>query len=198
MPSIQDVADQINARLDQVTTNTANTALNTAENVNVSKDIRNELIQANSRLSQIDNTLNTGFANISQGIFALVQLQLASLNLLDHHRKQNDVIICELVNNNELTCDIKRKLGRQLKLNEETLAATKHIEGISERVYCCESSDYNRELDMIRKVEECCPPEPPRKEKCPKECKTPDYKKPKPDGLNWKPLPIPSQPNPVG
>ncbi len=103
MPSIQDVADQINARLDQVTTNTANTALNTAENVNVSKDIRNELIQANSRLSQIDNTLNTGFANISQGIFALVQLQLASLNLLDHHRKQNDVIICELVNNNELT-----------------------------------------------------------------------------------------------
>jgi hypothetical protein len=31
MPSIQDVADQINARLDQISTNTASTAQNTAD-----------------------------------------------------------------------------------------------------------------------------------------------------------------------
>jgi len=198
MPSIQDVADQINARLDHVATNTANTATNTAENVNISKDIRDELIQANSRLSQIDNTLNIGFANISQGIFSLIQLQLVELSLLDHHRKQNDVIICELVNNNELLCNIKRKLGKQLQLDEKSLISTERVEGITERVHCCESSDYDRELELIKKMEKCCPPEQPRKEKCPDACKTPDYKKPKPNGLNWEPLPIPKQPDPVG
>ncbi|MEE8585481.1 MAG: hypothetical protein V3T83_11580, partial [Acidobacteriota bacterium] len=82
MPSIQDVADQLNARLDLISTNTANTAQNTADNLAVSQDIRNELVQANSRLSQIDNTLAIGFANLSQGLFALIQVQLAALNLL--------------------------------------------------------------------------------------------------------------------
>ena len=198
MPSIQDVADQINARLDQVATNTAETAQNTAENVNVSKDIRNELIQSNARLSQIDNTLNLGFANISQGIFSLVQLQLVELALLDHHRKQNDVIICELVNNNNLLCNIKRKLGHLLQHSEKSLASTERIEGIVERVFCNESSDYDRKLEMMKKLEECCPPERPRKEKCPPDCKAPDYKKLKPEGLDWKPLPNPKQPEPVG
>jgi len=198
MASIQDVADQINARLDQVATNTADTAQNTAENVSVSKDIRNELIQSNNRLSQIDNTLNLGFSNISQGIFTLVQLQLAALNLLDHHRKQNDVIICELVNNNKLLCNIKRKMGMQLQLAEQSLASTERIEGILERVYCSESADYDRQQEIEQKIEDCCPPEPPRKEKCPEVCKTPDYKQREPQGLEWKPLPTPQQPKPEG
>ena len=50
MPSIQDVADQINARLDLVTTHTANTAQNTADTLAVSQDIRSELVQAPKEL----------------------------------------------------------------------------------------------------------------------------------------------------
>lgn len=198
MPSIQDVADQINARLDQVAANTADTAQNTADNVAVSKDIRDELIQSNNRLAQIDNTLNLGFSNISQGLFTLVQLQLVALNLLDHHRKQNDVIICELVNNNKLLCNIKRKMGIQLQLSKQSLESTERIEGILERVYSSEAADYDRKLEIEQKIEDCCPPEPPRKEKCPEVCKTPDYKQRKPQGLEWKPLPTPKQPEPVG
>ncbi|GEM_PF-4982055 len=64
MPSIQDVAaDQINARLDQIKTHTEYTAQNIA-------DIRNELVQVNGRLVQID-----GFANLSQGLFVLLDWQ---------------------------------------------------------------------------------------------------------------------------
>ncbi len=191
MPSIQDVADQINARLDQVATNTANTAQNTA-------DIRNELVQTNSRLSQIDNTLAVGFSNLSQGLFALLQVQLAALDLLDHNRKQNDTIICELVNSNELLCNITRKLGRQLRLSEASLKSVERIEGITERVHCCEAAEYDRNRDLIRKMEECCPPKQVPEERCPEVCKTPIFRERQPSAQDWKPLPAPQRPDPVG
>lgn len=188
MPSIQDVADQINAKLDQVATNTANTAQNTV-------GIRNELVQTNSRLSQIEDTLATGFSNLSQGLFALLQVQLVALDLLDHHRKQNDTIICELANNNKLLCNIMRKLGHQLRLSEASLKSVKRIEGITERVHCCEAAEYDRNRDLIRKMEECCPPEPIPEEKCPEVCKTSIFREHQPSGQDWKPLPTPKRPD---
>jgi hypothetical protein len=198
MPSIQDVADQLNARLDLVATNTANTAQNTADNLLLSQEIRNELTQVNSQLFQIENTLSAGFANLSQGLFALIQVQLVALSLLDHHRQQNDTIICELVNNNDLLCNIMRKLGYHLELTKASLKSIERIEGITERVYCCEASDYDHNRDLFQKMEECCPPEPIPEEECPEVCKTPTYREPKLSGQDWVPLPTPNQPEPVG
>lgn len=198
MPSIQDVADQINARLDQVNTNTANTAQNTADILVVSQNMQNELVQANNRLFQIDNTLTAGFANLSQGLFALLQVQLVALELLDQNRKQNDTIICELVNSNQLLCNIMRKLGKQVDLSEDQLESVRRIEGISERVHCCPAADYDRQLDLLEHMEKCCPPRPEPVEPCPEACKVPTYKEHKPSGQDWKPLPSPQRPDPVG
>ena len=198
MPSIQDVADQINARLDQVATNTANTAQNTADNLAVSQDIRTELVQANGRLAQIDNTLATGFSNLSQGLFTLIQVQLAALGLLDHNRQQNDTIICELVNNNALLCNIMRKLGHQLEVSEASMKFIERIEGITGRVHCGEAADYDRNLDLAQKIQACCPPKPTPEEKCPEVCKAPVYRERKPSDQDWRPLPTPQRPDPVG
>lgn len=198
MPSIQDVADQINARLDQVSTNTANTAQNTTDILAVSQDIRSEVVQANGRLSQINNTLSAGLANLSQGIFALLQVQLAALGLLDHNRQQNDTIICELVHNNELLCNIMRKVGHQLQLSEASLKSTERIEGITERLHCCEAADYDRNLALIQQMQECCPPEPIPEEACPEVCRSPIFRERQPSGQDWRPLPSPRQPEPEG
>jgi hypothetical protein len=184
MPSIQDVADQINARLDQVATNTANTAQNTA-------DIRNRLDLTNSRLAQIDSTLATGLANLSQGLFAILQVQLVALELLDQNRKQNDTIICELRNANQLLCNMMRKLGRQLRVSEATLKSVLRIEGIAERAHCCEAADYDRNRELTQRLEECCPPKPVPEEACPEVCAAPPYREHHPGGLDWKPLPPP-------
>jgi hypothetical protein len=186
MPSIQDVADQINARLDQINTNTANTAQNTA-------DIRNELVQTNNRLNQVNNTLAAGFANLSQGLFALLQVQLAALGLLDQNRQQNDTIICELANSNDLLCNIMRKLGRQLRVSEASLKAVVRIEGIIERVHCCEAGDYDRNFELIRKMQECCPPEEVPEEGCPERCRVPVFRERQPTGQDWQPLSSPRQ-----
>ncbi|HEY0551007.1 MAG TPA: hypothetical protein VGF13_15490 [Verrucomicrobiae bacterium] len=191
MPSIQDVADQINARLDQISTNTANTAQNTA-------DIRSRVDQTNNRLAQIDNTLAVGFANLSQGLFAILQVELVAVELLDQNRKQNDTIICELRHSNQLLCNIMRKFGHQLRLSEATLKSALRMEGIAERAHCCEAGDYDRSLEMMKHLEECCPPKPLPEEACPEACPAPHYRERQPGGLDWKPLPPPGQSKPIG
>lgn len=198
MASIQDVADQINARLDQINTNTANTATNTANILTVSQNMHTELVQANNQLFQIDAAIDAGFANLSQGLFALLQVQQVALELLDHNRKQNDTIICELGNSNHLLCNIMRKLGKQVELSEAELKAVERIEGIVERVHCCQAADYDREQDMFEQMKKCCPPRPETPEPCPEDCKAPTYKEHKPGGQDWKPLPTPQRPDPVG
>ena len=185
MPSIQDVADQINTRLNLIQTNTANTANNTA-------DIRNELTQTNNRLNQVNNTLANGFANLSQGVFALLQVQIAALGLLDHNRQQNDTIICELANTNDLLCNIMRSLGRQVRSSEEALKLVQEIAGILERVHCCEAVEFFRNRELMQKMEECCPREQVPEEPCPERCRVPDFRERQPSGLDWKPLPAPS------
>lgn len=191
MPNLQDVADQINARLDQIATHTASTADNTA-------DIRSELVTANGRLAQIDTTLGTGFANLSQGLFALLQVQVHVAELLDHNRKQNDTIICQLDNSNELLCNIARKLGRQVRLSEAALAAVRRIEGIVERVHCCAAAEYDRHRELQRQLEACCPPQPEPEERCPDACPTPPYRGRPPGTPDWQPLPAPRPPQPIG
>lgn len=198
MASIQDVADQINARLDLIATSTSDTAQNTANNVAVSESIRDQLIEVNNRISQLDARLATGFANLSQGLFAILEVQRAALILLDHHRRQNDTIICELVNNNELLCTIMRRSGEQVRLLETSTTSIQRIEGILEFTHCAEAAEYDRHREVIRRVEECCPPKPIPKEDCPDSCETPVHRAPDPAGQEWEPLPTPDRRTPVG
>jgi hypothetical protein len=200
MPSIQDVADQINAKLDLINQNTTNTAQNTANTVAVAQDIKNEMVQANNRLNAIDNDLLTGFANLSQGLFAISELQKVSIALLDANRQQNDTIICLIENSNELLCGITRKLTRQLDLSAATLTSVNRIEGIAERSHAGEAADYDRHTALQAEIEACCPPDEERPEPCPEACEKPSFRPPSPKGRDWKPLPTPkdSGRDPVG
>jgi len=199
MPSIQDVADQINAKLDQITQNTADTVQNTADTVSAAQQIRSELVQANTRLTAIDNNLQAGFANLSQGLFAIFELEKVSVSLLDHNRQQNDTIICELVNANKLLCGITRKFTRQLELSEATLTSIDRIEGIVERVHAGAAGDYDRSLALQASIEKCCPPDEKPPERCPEPCAKADFRPTKPEGQDWKPLPSPEpEPDPIG
>lgn len=188
MPSIQDAADQINAKLDTISTNTANTASNTDA-------IKTEVNTTNTKLTQLDAHLQAGFINISQGIFALTELERVAVALADQNRKQNDTIICLLEHSNELLCGITRKLTRQLELSEGILCSTRRIEGIEERVHPGEAADFDRLGALNGKIEACCPPERPPLEPCPDACPKSDYRPVSPKGQDWKPLPAQTQPN---
>ncbi len=176
MASIQDVADQINGKLDTINANTQATAANTAQTVTLLQDLRQEARQTNARLD-----------NLADGLFALLEVQRAALALLDHHRRQNDTIICELVNNNDLLCGMTRKLTDLVDTGHDTLTAVWRLEAIAERVHPGPAADYDRALETERRIEACCPPDEERPEPCPPSCEVPRFDPPRPQGQNWTP-----------
>ena len=194
MPSIQDVADQINAKLDNIAANTASTASNTNAIKTGVNTTNTKLTGIDQKLTLIDGHLQAGFANLSQGIFALAELEKVAVALAEQNRKQNDTIICLLENSNEMLCGITRKLTRQLALSEGILRSTLRIEAIEERVHPGEAADHDRLSALNSKIEECCPPERPPLEPCPEACAKSDYRPVTPKGQDWKPLPKPAQP----
>jgi hypothetical protein len=168
MPSIQDVANQINAKLDQINNNTAST-------VSVGNGIRNDLQKC--------------CADLSNGLFAIWELQKVTNSTLDHHSKQNDTIICLLENTNELLCGMTRKLTRQGDLSEQLLKSLQRVEGIAERVDPTAASDFDRFTELQDQIRECCPPEEPRPEPCPEPCRRTEQRPYRPKGQDWKPSP---------
>jgi len=188
MPSIQDVADQINAKLDNIKDNTAAT-------VAVGNGIRNDLGLVNTKLDTLDTHLQAGITEISNGLFAIWELQKVTNVILDHHSKQNDTIICLLENTNDLLCGMTRKMTRQLDLSAQLLKSQKRVEGIVERAAPAAAGDFDRLANLQEQILECCPPEEPEPEPCPDPCPKPTFEPYRPQGQDWRPSP---QPGPVG
>lgn len=188
MPSIQDVADQINAKLDSINNNTAAT-------VSVGNGIRSDLADTNAKLDTLDAHLQAGVQVLASGLYAIWELQKVTNSILEHHSDQNDTIICLLENTNELLCGMTRKMTRQLDLSEKQLTSLLRIEGISERVHAEAAGDYDRQAELDAKILECCPPEPPRPERCPERCEVPEHKPYKPKGQDWRNRPTTQAPS---
>ena len=187
MPSIQDVADQINVKLDQINSNTAAT-------VAVGNGIRSDLTQVNTNLSTLDVHLQTGVSVLSNGLFAIWELQKVTNSILDHHSKQNDTIICLLENTNDLLCGMTRKLTRQLDLSEQLLKSLKRVEGIAERAEPAAAADFDRNAELQKQIRACCPPDEAKPEPCPEPCPVQQPRPQEPRGQDWQPVPPPRQP----
>lgn len=188
MPSIQDVADQINVKLDQINNNTAAT-------VAVGNGIRSDLGQVNTKLNTLDGHVQTGVSVLSNGLFAIWELQKVTNSILEYHSKQNDTIICLLENSNDLLCGITRKLTRQLDLSEQLVKSLKRVEGIAERTQPAAAADFDRLAELKAEIRECCPPPEPKPEPCPEACPVSKPTEYQPKGQDWAP---PRQPDPIG
>lgn len=190
MPNLEDVGNQINAKLDAITVATEATAVSAADTLTVTTEVRDLTVQTNALIADLDADVTSGFGNVSQGLFAILEVQRAQLLLLDHHRRQNDTIICLLDNATDLLCGISRKLTDEVATSKAILASVTRLEGIAERTHAQEAGDYDRALELRRQIEQCCPPPRPEPEPCPEACEPPRFRAPKPDGQDWKPLDV--------
>ena len=182
MPSVQDVADQINAKLDTISANTGNT-------VAVGNQIRADLAGIDARLVQLDSDFVSGITQLAQGLFAIWETQKATNAILDHQSSQNDAIICLLGNATELLCGINRKLSTEVELTSKLVESVDRIEGIIER------SDFDRMAEVKRELLACCPPPDKPEEPCPDECPPAKERRYNPKGQDWKP---PQGQKPIG
>jgi hypothetical protein len=188
MPSIQDVADQINNKLDEIVANTAATAT-------VGTEIRTEVQTLNAAVATMDGHLQAGLSNLAAGLFAIWEVEKAQLSELRHHSDQHTTVICLLEHADELLCGITRKLTTQLELERELLESTRRLEGISERAESAAAGDYDRLHAVQDRLAECCPPPAVEPEPCPPPCPVRQHDPYRPQGQGWKPQ---SSPEPIG
>lgn len=188
MTSLQDVADQINAKLDEIITNTA-------ANVTRTGQVRDEVVNLRNQVAALDAHLQTGLANLADGLFAVWEVGKASLVELRHHSDQNDTLICLVQHTNDLLCGITRKLTTEIAITRDIDQAVRRIEGITERTEPGAAGDYDRLRQLGDRLTECCPPEPVPPEPCPEPCPTRQYEPYPPKGQDWTPL---DRPNPEG
>jgi hypothetical protein len=174
MPSIGDVANDIETRLDDIKAYT----LATRDNTNT-----------------IASTTQSGFTNLAQGLAALIQLQLQNNDLLASNDQQNKTIICWLTNIADVLCDIKRNTDAEVKLQGAISTTLHRLNEVLELVHAREALDVEKREELQKRVEECCPKKDPEVQPCFQECESPRLPDYHPVKIDWKPI---SYPRPAG
>lgn len=135
-------------------------------------------------------TLNVGFAALTKGAQGLIALQSFANDVLLHHSKQNDTIICILENISKNTCNLEAEAhlqtGLQISIEKKVSLQTE----ISKTVNAAVALELERMEALRRQIEECCPPtqEPPACTYVP--CDAPRFggEPPRPDPPRFEPV----------
>ena len=169
MPTLTQIANEVNNKLSQIVTNTQSTASTAGLIKGDTADIKNSLTTLNTNVQ-------TGFANLGSGIAVVIDQQKVTNNLLDHNRQQNDTIICWLINIADLLCRILHRLNAQLLLQISMDDSLRQIKETLELVHGTETVEVLKRRELKKQIEECCPPEQPQPEPCYEKCRTPDFR----------------------
>lgn len=186
MPTLTDIANEVNNKLSQINTNTQSTASTAGLIKGDTADIKNSLTTLNTNMQ-------TGFANLGSGIAVVIDQEKVTNNLLDYNRQQNDTIICWLVNIADLLCRILHRLNTQVILQTSMDDSLRQIKETLELVHGTETVEVFKQRELRKQIEKCCPPEPPRPEPCYEPCKLPDFRPFDPKDRDYKPLDPPRE-----
>ena len=187
MPSLTDLANDINNTLTQIKTNTQNSAATEATIEGDTSDIRNTL----HTLVTVDQT---DLASISNGIAAMIDQQKATNTLLDYERRQNDTIICWLTNIANVLCQSLHVQQQQLNVESRMAGSLSEIKEILELVHGSAAVEVMRMRKLQHEIEVCCPPQKPDPAPCFQPCSEPKFKPYDPQVPDYRPLPMPNVP----
>ncbi len=176
-------------------------------------DVFNELQAVNSALSQLhadavteinstdqvkasvdalDADVKAGFNATVNGLNTIATIEIEAVKLLFHLTQQADTMICALEHISENTCGILTQATIQTGLQEHLSEDVDVVRDVAEFAHPDAALENHRLAELDKKIEECCPPEPPRPA-----CKYEPCLSPKPAGLPDLPK-IDRQPDPVG
>ena len=161
MPSLDDALNDVNARLDLIVGNTTEIYRYRPEVTLFRADTGPADPDQHPALAQLDNSCDHRVReHHPKGYLRSLEVERASLNLLDHHRpaKRYDHLratatttICSATScASWATC---WRIERSVPDLQPSASR-----GFLERVHCCEAAEYNRNLELQRRIEECCPP----------------------------------------
>src|SRR5216684_1944506 len=120
MPSLEDVANEIKAILEDVRNNT-NTIKGHTNSIKANTDT------IVTQLGQLDTDVKSGFTNLALGLQVLIALGMQENLLSAENNKQNETIICWLTNIANTLCDVKHNTDREVALQTDISATLEHI-----------------------------------------------------------------------
>ncbi|HEY5800664.1 MAG TPA: hypothetical protein VIT92_10615 [Burkholderiaceae bacterium] len=188
MPSIGDIANESKALLEDIKINTLSTR-------NIAADILTEVNQVNAKAAQIDNhiiqlnnTAQTGFTNLAQGLAISIALQQQNNLLAAENNKQNAAIICWLDNIANVLCDIKRNTDKEVALQTDMTKLLTHIDAVVEQAHPGPALAVAKIEELEARIAHCCPDKPVEPEPCFRRCEAPQPTPFEPVRHDWKPV----------
>jgi len=182
VPSLADIANDIKNILNQVQTNTQNTAATDALIKADTGDIR-------TSVHTLIADEEAGFVSLSNGLAAMIDQQKATNSLLDYERRQNDTIICWLTNIADLLCRSLHRQDMQLEIQAAMEKELRQIKDTQELVYGTETVEVLKRYEIEARLEKCCPCPKPEPEPCYVPCQEPKFQPYEPQVPPYKPLP---------
>ncbi len=157
MASAQDFLDSINAVRDKT------------EEVKGKLDtVNNHLTSIEGKLDTIDASVKAVDASIKQmqqvllwGFNQLVALGHYTNQALYHNNQQNDAMICILQQISVNTCGIWNETHTQTGLQQGINGAIRKLADLYAATHGDAALTLEREEQLRRQIEACCPPEPP-------------------------------------
>jgi septal ring factor EnvC (AmiA/AmiB activator) len=148
--------------------------------------------ETNNRLGLLQSTMQSGFINLSQGMAALITLGVYTNQVLDHHSRQHETIICVLEKIYEAVCGLHNEAHIQTGLQTSIEASS----GTLAELYKMSHAEAALELERLRKLEAqllaCCPPEEPRPVCVYQPCPAPPRLEEEPPRPDFDPIPEPT------
>jgi hypothetical protein len=181
MPTINEVweqAQQINANL--VIVHNDLTALTNQTNLRLTA-LSNRVEETNDWLEEMRQLLNGGFASVSSGFTGIHARQDITNASLLHQIEQIKTVLCVLEHISQNTCQLLNHAAKQTGLQEQMAADL----GAQRYMFAAAHPDaalaLQRETELRRKVEECCPLEQVKDPCHYEECKRPaEIREPRP------------------
>jgi ABC-type transporter Mla subunit MlaD len=176
MATAQQILDAINA-----------VKQNTSDISNKMDDVKGKLDTVNNNLITIEGKLDTLNASVQAvdadvekvqqlllwGFQQLITLGQYTNQALFHNDQQNDTMICLLEQISRNTCGIWNEAHTQTELQEGIKAATRKLACLYAATHGDAALTLEREAELRRQIEACCPPEPPEPVCKEKPCPTP-------------------------
>jgi len=186
MASLSDIANSILNDLNAIQTNTGNTDNDVLQ-------VKADTGALNLKLAHLISVNESGFFNLSQGLYAIVGQQFITNQQLQFEILQNETIICWLQTIANLLCDIKRILEASKEDADQILELLSRLEQILELVHGAEAIEVHAREELEERIEKCCPPEHPEPPPCFEPCEGPK-RPPEVQKPDYRPLPEPDRP----
>jgi hypothetical protein len=148
MPSAQDVLDAINDTKAAINNNTT--------------VIGQKLDTLVAAVNTVDADLKLAQQVLLWGFEQLITLGQYTNEALFQNDKQNDTIICNLEQVSVNTCGIWNEAHIQTDLQKGTEAAAQKLAKLYAATHGDAAVTLAREEELLKRIEECCPPEEPK------------------------------------